>query len=290
MQAPRLGVIVALTTAIIFGAHTPAERAVYAEGGNVALVMIATTFARAFVLVLYCLVRGRKLFARREDVIQAFWGGLCQAISVFALFCALVYLPAPVVIIICFTHTLMLLFFMAWRKEVALDTPTVLVTLSTLAGLVFVLDITHQDAPGSWLGIGLAFLSAAMAAARLYLYGHQMKERSPAVVGAENFIFALLFATLSLAFMPAPHLPSMLGTAWLGVACLALAFGTFCMFYGISLLGAFRYSLFAKTEPIFTAFYSLIFLHEVLKPQQYIGIAVVVGSLTLYMLRKEQKT
>jgi drug/metabolite transporter (DMT)-like permease len=62
------------------------------------------------------------------------------------------------------------------------------------------------------------------------------------------------------------------------------------MFYGIAALGAFQYSLMAKLEPIFTALFSVIVLNQVLGFYQYLGIVLVVGSLSAYqLLQKKQQ-
>jgi drug/metabolite transporter (DMT)-like permease len=80
-----------------------------------------------------------------------------------------------------------------------------------------------------------------------------------------------------------------MGFTWLAVASGSLSLATFAMFYGVSLLGAFRYSLFAKMEPVFTSLFSVWFLGEILKPQQYIGIGIVIGSLVLYQTYEHRR-
>ena len=284
-QSPTvLGIASAIAAAIVFGAHTPAERGVFASGGNVALVLVVTTWARALSLLAYSAATRQKLFPSYEDAKQAAIGGACQAITVLCIFTALVHLSAPVVIIIVFSHTLMLLFFMAWRKEIKLDALTLVTTSAALAGLSLVIDLWHQQTAASWYGIGLSFVAALATVSRLYVYGLQTKERNPAAVGAENFLFAAPLASLILLVSPA-HFPALpVGYLWLGVASASLALGTFFLFYGISFLGSFRYSLFSKLEPIFTSLFSVLFLGEVLKFQQYMGIVVVVCSLALYQI------
>ena len=241
------------------------------------------------ILLLYCAAARKPLFGTREDIKQALIGGAFQTASVLCVFSALLYLSGPIVIIIMFSHTLMLLFFMAWRGEVKLDAATVTATVAALAGLSLVIDLWHPQPSGSWIGIGLSFLGALATVSRMYVYGHQTKTRNPAVVGAENFLVAALFSSF-IALAVSLHLPvSSRGFIWLGVSSASMAFGTFCMFYGIAMLGAFRYSLFCKIEPIFTSLFSVWFLGEVLKPQQYMGIAVVVGSLALFQIYEQKR-
>jgi len=286
-SSTRRGIWIALLSAVIFGAHTPAERAVYADGGSVAPVLVVTIWARAFAMGLYCLLKRKALYQSRQDFKQAFIGGSFQIFSTLTLLLSLLYVPAPVAIVIAFSHTLMLLFFLAWRKEVRLDKITVATTVMALIGLSCVIDLWHPQPGGSWIGIALAFLSAVANASRMYVYGHQTQARNPAIVGAETFLLAAPMASLIL-FVAPLHLPSSsTGFAWLGVASCSFAFGTFFFFYGISLLGSFRYSLFSKVEPIFTSLFSVWFLGEVLKLQQYMGIFIVIASLVLYQISEQ---
>jgi len=289
LSATQLGILLAIASAVIMGVHAPAERGVFADGGNVALVMVVTTWARALVLALFCCVTRKALYQSREDTKQAFIGGAFQTLSIFCTFSALYYLPAPLVIIIIYSHALMLLFFMAWRREIKLDVTTVLTTISALGGLSFVLDLWHPQSSANWLGIGLSFMAALATVSRVYVYGHQTKTRNPAVVGAENFLVAAPLASLIVLVSPLQMPASTVGYMWLGLASVVLALGSFCIFYGISLIGAFRNSLFMKIEPVFTCLFSVWFLNEVLKPQQYLGIAVVVGSLVIYQISEQRR-
>ena len=284
-----LGILVALIGAIVFGSHTPAERGVLANGGNVALILVVTTWARAVFLAIFCRVTSRSLYQCRDDFKQALIGGACQVLSALSIFMALLYLPAPVVITIVYSYALMLLFFMALRREITLDVVTVLTAVTALGGLSLVIDFWHYQSSANWRGIGLSLLSALATVSRMYVYGKQTQSRNPAVVGAESFLIAAPLATLIL-FVSPMHLPEVaVGYLWLCVASASLAIGSFCMFFGISLLGSFRYSLFAKMEPVFTCLFSVWFLNEVLKPQQYMGIVVVVGSLVLYQMSEHRR-
>lgn len=56
------------------------------------------------------------------------------------------------------------------------------------------------------------------------------------------------------------------------------------MFYAIAVSGAFRFSLTIKLEPAFTALFALAISGELLNPHQYLGIALVVGSLIAFQL------
>jgi len=277
-----LGTALTIFSAVSFGLYPAATRAIYADGGNASFVILAATFARAISLSLFCVVTGKKFLSTREDIRLGATGGLFQALSSLGIISALVYLPGPVMIIILFSHTLMLLVYMALKKEITADVPTVITTLSALLGLSFVLNLWSIDLTYSLIGISLALVGAIATASRVYVYGKQTTTKNPAVVGAENFLMAALFVC-PIVFFSLPALPStMEGYFYTVAACLSLIAGTFAMFYGISMIGAFRFSLFLKLEPVFTTIFSILIVNEVLQWQQYAGIALVIGSLVTY--------
>ncbi|MDD2325298.1 MAG: DMT family transporter [Alphaproteobacteria bacterium] len=285
----KIGILVSLVTCAIFGLYPPASRGAYADGANVTFVLWLTTFFRTALLFIFCWYTNKSLFQTKQDRKLALTGGFCQAISVIGIISALAFTPGPIVMIIVFTHTLMLLFFMAWKKEIILDRATVMLTLLALIGLGLVLDFWNVQGRSNWIGFVLAFMAALATLSRLYVYGNQMKTRSPAAVGAESFLVAS-FLVLFIAFWQMPVMPaSLAGWGWACLCALSLGTATFGMFYGIALLGSFRWSFFAKVEPVFTAIFSALLLNEYLKFYQYMGIVLVLGSLGLYQFLEHRK-
>ncbi|HAX91637.1 MAG TPA: hypothetical protein DCY07_05445, partial [Rhodospirillaceae bacterium] len=283
-QSVKIGVIVSIITAIIFGLYPPAARAAYADGANAIFIVLMSTTIRTLMLAVFCMIKRKPLFETKEHRRTALIGGFWQSLSVIGIIGGLAYLSGPIVMIVVFTHTLMLLFFMAWKKEITLNSFTIITTVSALVGLSFVLDLWHAQPPSNWIGLGLAFMAAIATVIRLYIYGTQMKTRNPAVVGAETFIVTTGIIIL-LALYKTPVMPETLaGWGWSLTCALSLGTASFGMFYGIALLGSFRWSLFAKIEPIFTALFSVLLLGEVLKTHQYLGILLVLGSLIAYQI------
>jgi drug/metabolite transporter (DMT)-like permease len=291
MKRTNLGILLAILSCIVYGIHPPAVRAVYEDGGNPVFIIVVTTVARALAFGVFCVLSGKQLFHTRKDTKNAVTGGFFQAIAVLGVFASLLYLPGPVMIIILFTHTLMLLFFMAWRGEVKLGAATVVPTVAALGGLSLVLDIWHPQKL-SYIGIGLAFAGAIATMSRFYVYGNLTKTRNPAVVGAEAFSIAALF-TLLLPLATPLHIPATsLGFFWAFLGCLSLVTGSFLTFYSMSMIGSFKFSLFSKIEPVFTSLFSILLIGEYLSWHQYVGILVVLGSLAgyQYMTVRQQRT
>ncbi len=287
-----LGFLVLVVTSIVYGLYPVATRVAYKDGANAAFILFFTLLVRALGFDLFCLVRGEGFLRTKERAKWALTGGAWQAVSATSVITALTFLPAPLVIIIVFTYTLMLLFFMAWKREIRLDVSSIFSTIGALAGLTLVLDIWEVQPTANWIGFGFAFLGAVATMSRIYVYGKQTKTCHPAAVGGENFSVAF-FLALPFIFWHG-LVPPGTEAGWI---CALFAFastllGSFGMLYGLALLDSFRWSLFSKIEPIFTCLFSALLAREYLKTPQYLGIVLVVGSLAFYqvsMRRRDRK-
>jgi drug/metabolite transporter (DMT)-like permease len=285
----HLGLLLTLAAAAVFGLWPSCIRAAYAGGANVSFAILITTAARAGALWLFCLFTHKPLFAKKEDTKLAISGGVFQIAGAGLAIAAMAYLPGPVAMTLMFTHTIMLLLFLAWKGEAKLDGLTAGSTLAALFGLTFVLDLWHASGESSLPGIACALASAVATMSRLYVFGHRTKTHNPAVVGAETFLVSLALAfVFALVKWPVPP-ASLPGWGWALLGSLSLALGTFGMFYAIALIGSFRFSLILKTEPVFTSLFAVLLIGETLKWTQYAGILVVVGSLGAYQYMTRER-
>lgn len=268
---------------LAFGLYPPMAKLAYLDGASPSFVAIFTTFFRAFFLVIFCLLSAKKIIPAKGEWYPAISGGFFQALSIFGIIFSLIYLPGPVTIMILFTSTLMLLFFLAFKEEIKLTKYSILSTLAALFGISLVLNLWSQQGEKlPYQGILLALLAAVATMSRIYVFGMQVKKNLPAVVGARNFTAAFVFLLFLPISLPV-HLPNSQAGLIASLFCsLSLVLGTFGMFYGIAALGPFKFSLFIKLEPVFTAMFSFFLLGELLSPNQYLGIFVVLGSLIFY--------
>lgn len=165
---------------------------------------------------------------------------------------------------------------------------TILTTLIVFCGLTVVLDVWSVQPSTNWIGYGLASLAAVATTSRMYVYGHQMKTRNPAVVGAESFLVASRIVLL-VAFWRLPVAPdSLAGWGWTLLCSLSLGFEALACSTALP-LGAFKWSLFAKIEPLFTTLFPSSSSVNYFKPSQYVGIVAVVGGLFVYQLLSQRK-
>ena len=278
------GLAISLFAAFAFGLYPAAAQMAYKEGANSTFVILATTFSRAAALSAFCFFRNLPILPRSGQWASAWTGGFFQSLSIFGIIGSLVFLPGPVTIVIIFSHTILLLFFLGLKGEEKLGPFVLAVTALALFGLSLVVDVWNHLERVDYRGVGLAFLAALATMSRLYVFGRQTLEDHPAVVGARVFSFAFLFTLLLPAFFAVELPTNAAGYSWTALCCLSLVVGTFAMFYGIALLGSFQFSLMVKLEPIFTALFSIVIMKQYLNFSQYGGIALVMGSLLVYQL------
>ena len=284
-----VGVLICIASAIIFGLYPPAARGVYQDGGNITFVILVTTFSRFSGLYLLALIKNQKLFQKFTDYKTSLYAGFFQALSIIGILGGSYFMPGGVVIIIMFTYSLMLLFFSSWRGDMVLNRANILSTLTALIGLGMVLNINQYGLSYPITGIALAFMAAVATFARTYIFGQQTKSRHPLVTGAETFAVACAVLVF-LIFWDFPHPPaSSSGYIMITIAALSLTIGSFGMFYGIAYLGAYKFSMIMKLEPVFTTIFGILLIGDFLSPIQYFGIVLVLGSLISLQLFDKQK-
>jgi len=289
VRKETLGVLIALGSAAVFGLYPPATRGAYADGVNQAFIILFTTFWRTASLTLFCLGTKRPFLRKKENIKNGISNGFFQTASTVGILGAMQFLPGPVVITIVFSYTLMLYLFLVFKGEEKLNLQTLIPVFLAFIGLSLVVNVQDKLEEVSLPGLCLAFMAAIATATRVYAYGNVLKKNDPAVIGAETFIFTLLFCSL-LTFYQTPLLPqSTMGWVWSGSSAAALSLGTFGMFYGISMIGAFKFSLFIKLEPVFGAIFSVILIGEKLNPTQYLGMATVILSLLVYQVLQHRQ-
>lgn len=288
-RTEKIGVVVALISAIIFGLYPPASRGAYLDGANITFVILVTTFCRMASLYIFALWRDDKPFQNFQDYKISAIAGTFQAISIIGLIAGSFYLPGAVVITIMFSYALLLLVFSVARGEMRLTFANASSTIFALLGLGLVMDIGLDGLSYPVIGIALAFMAAVATFARAYIYGKQSQSRHPITIGAEAFVVAFTIL-LALCWWQMPQPPETLhGLVMTGLASLSLAAGSFGMFYGIALLGAYKFGMLMKLEPIFTTLFGIWLVQDHLNTSQYVGVACVILSLIALQLFDKQK-
>ena len=276
------GYFIILCAALSFGLYPSGAKIAYSDGANSTFLILITTLARTLTLTMAAIYRGTKVRGIIDGIGSSVGTGFLQALTIVGIIMSLQYISGPVMITIVFTHTLMLLAILCARKEATLSPLAVGTSLVALVGIALVVNVFHNFNASNLIGVTLALVAALGSATRLYVYGKQVVKLDSALVGARAFLVASSFVLL-LIFFDTPQPPrGLAGVAGSVLACVSMMLGTLLTFLVLRALGSFRTSLMLKCEPVFTCLFSWLILGERLVPTQYIGVALVLGSLVWF--------
>lgn len=280
----KLGMIITVFAAIIFGIYPSAAREAYEHGANIACVILVTTFCRMVGLYMLSSYFKEKPFQSLKESRLNIVAGVFQAMSIIGILGGTYFLPGAVVIVIVFSSSLMLLIFSALRGKMPLTISNFAATCAALFGLALVLNISADLGSAEYVGCGLAFLGAFATFVRAYIYAQQGQLRSPSIVGTESFIVTFMIL-LPLLFWQMPTIPSSnYGLIMLALCSLTLTVASLGMFYGVTYLGAYRFNMVMKVEPVFTTLFGVVLAKDYLNTMQYLGIAIVLISIMISQL------
>jgi drug/metabolite transporter (DMT)-like permease len=280
---PRLGIVILLVIATIFGANHVAARVAMDHGASVAAaVSTRSAFTALFLLGLLRLQR-IPIAMDRATLWRALLVGCLVALQSFCLYSAVARIPVALALLV-FQTCPMLFVLLTWAmgKE-----PPRLGALAPMAlalvGLAFALNLRIGDLSGfAALATGVAFAFGAALAFTLVLYfnAHWLKALDGRL---RTFVMMAVTATLVLAggaSAGALALPAD-GTGWLGLVLLTLLYGTAItsLFIVLPRLGGASSTVALNFEPIAVLALAWLFIGQAVSGLQVLGAFLVVGSI-----------
>ena len=216
--------------------------------------------------------------------------GVLFAIAALAAFVALQRLPGSTYIVLFFTYPAMvvLLSFIMGEKT---GLRALLAMVMALIGVALTVpDFATADA-GDLIGIGLALFNALIVAV-YYMLARR------ALVGVEDVSRAsatIMFGTLLILLLMVPlrglQLPQNTETVFglVAVASLGTVLPVFAINLAIQRIGPARASLASTVEPVMAMIVAMALLGEVIVGLQWLGAALIVGSVIILQLRPRDK-
>jgi drug/metabolite transporter (DMT)-like permease len=191
--------------------------------------------------------------------------------------------------IILFTYPLMLYVLLVLKGKESLNHFVIVSIIATIIGLGLVVNINTDFMSLQFIGILFAFIAALSTTSRVYVFGNILQSRDAPTIGAESYLFTLIFCG-ALLFYEIPIAPETFnGWFWAFLSALTSTIGGFAILYSIQMIGSFRFSFISKLEPVFSALIAALLIGEVLSLTQYLGIGIVIASLIFYQMRQIQK-
>lgn len=216
--------------------------------------------------------------------------GLLFAVAVLCAFFALQRLPGSTYIVLFFTYPAMIVLLSALLGEAISPRAWLALALALVGVGLTVPDFVVPNAVDP-VGAILALANAAIVAAyylmaRRALAGVEDISRASAhMMGAALLILLLSVPVRGLQLPQNPA--TILGL--LGMATLGTVLPVFATNIAIQRIGPARASLVSTIEPVLAMVVAMILLGEVIVPLQWLGAALIVGSVVILQLRAANK-
>lgn len=154
----------------------------------------------------------------------------------------------------------------------------------TLIALVAVILLTGGGVRGqfSWLGVGLMLANAIMFAGTVFLSGRVLHEMPPPTVTIyvlSTMAIVVVMARFGYRLEWTPQSPQ--AFTWIIALAITTALARLSMFTGIKILGSLQTVLVGIIETGFALILAVVVLSESLSAIQYVGVALLFGSLLL---------
>jgi drug/metabolite transporter (DMT)-like permease len=289
--SPRVGIVIMIAIAILFGANHVAARVAFDAGASVTTaVLIRATGTALFLLPLMKLqgVRFAIPPAMRAPAVAL---GVFMALQSYCLYSAVALIPAALALLVFETFPI-LFFLLSWAMGKEQPRLGALVPmLLALVGLGFALDVGTGRLWPRWseLGAGASWSLGAAVVFTLMLYGNAHwvprldgRLRTFVMTGVTAVIMRAAGAPTGALALPSATV------GWVGLGLLTLLYGcaTICLFIVLPRLSGAVTTMALNFEPIAVLALAWLFLGQTVSAVQTLGIFIVVAAIFLLGLLK----
>lgn len=250
----------------------------------------------AFWALIY-LIGDRSLATRKPEhplpLLTLFGFGVIMAVEAILSFIGFQQIPAGTYAVIFYVYPVLVAVFSLFFGERLSNWGWLALGLTFIGIILSSPNFSEGFQSGSFLGVGIALFNAFMIAWYFILSARVLKVHKAVArisawivtsAGIILFLFTLLTGTFAI-----PQTAS----AWLNVIALAFISTVFPFFLqnaGVEKIGASRASIVGTIEVLLMAIWGQVFLSQVILPIQWVGGALILGSVILLQLRGNIKS
>jgi drug/metabolite transporter (DMT)-like permease len=273
----RLGIVVLMALAVLFGANHIAARLAFDHGASVATGVFARSACTAIGVLLLLRLQRVPLAMTRAQLGYAVLVGLALCVQSYCLFSAVARIPAAFALLSFHTFPVALS-LMLWASGRGRPSRHAAIAMpAALVGLAVALDLWRTPISGGvvWaLGASVAF-AFALFMTELWLKEVDGRIRSVVTMATVAAIVVAIGAPAGAFRAPAD------GTAWLGLALLSVFYGLAIttLFVVLPRLGSANYSVVLNFEPIALLVLGWLILDQAVSPSQIAGALIVVAAI-----------
>jgi drug/metabolite transporter (DMT)-like permease len=273
----RLGIIVLMGLAVLFGANHIAARLAFDHGASVATAVFARSFCTAIGVLVLLRLQGVPLAITRAQLGRAAIVGLLLCVQSYCIYSAVARIPAALALLSFHTFPISLS-LMLWASGRGRPSGRASIAMAAaLVGLSVALDAWRVPVSAGviWaLAAGVAF-AFAMLMTEVWLKQVDGRVRSVMTMATVAAIVAAIGWPAGAFRAPAD------GTAWLGLALLSVFYGLAItgLFVVLPRLGSANYAVALNFEPIALLGLGWLILGQAISPSQIAGAFIVVSAI-----------
>jgi len=231
-----------------------------------------------------------KLHDSPAQILRMMSLGIFMTGAVLSVVVGLQYVPASLFIVLFYTYPAMVAIISVVLGQ-KLHTTAWIALFFTISGVVLTVPDLSLAGDNTLLGMGIAFLNAAMVAIYFVLIARQMPKTSSISRGAAYVItgtFCLLLLLLPVFGLRLPADWQTWGLLF-ALATWCTAMPIFVINLGIQKIGVTQSSIIATCEPIMTMFLALVILNETILVIQWVGAALIIAGVIILEIRPQKQ-
>jgi len=285
-RADMLGTIFVLLGALSIGLMPSAAKIAYQEGANPLAAIILRSLIGIIGVSIYLAIRRQSFGFSRAALNAGIVVGIAQAFNSLGIMASVAYIDVSVAIVIisCFPFLVAVYNHLTGASRLTLS--MLVCFFLALSGLVLLVGFNLDSI--NLTGLYLAFLGMFAMAVMVLVVANLSVQIGPVAANLHmsswTIVYFLLIAILipQTGWIDEPSMPDST-RGWIAILGAGISFtlGYILFFVGAGLIGTTKASMLSISEPVLIVLIAVMLLGEWLEPVQWVGLLLVIASLTV---------